>query len=159
MGQNAVEEIDFQPAADGGGEDYGWNIVEGDRCYLDEDCDQTDLTPPVFTYDHEQPNCGGSVTGGYVFRGDPASPLYGVYIFGEFCLRQIWALYPPTTYEAIAGDVAQDWTGGPLLDVGFNVMSFGEDEAGNLYVMGTDNGVYRIVALNQDIYLPSVRRP
>jgi glucose/arabinose dehydrogenase len=158
VGQSAVEEIDFQPAASGGGEDYGWNIVEGDRCYLDEDCDQTGLTPPVFTYDHEQPNCGGSVTGGYVFRGDTASPLYGVYVFGEFCLRQIWAIYPPANHGATAGDATQDWTGGPLLDVGFNVMSFGEDEAGNLYVMGTDNGVYRIVAFNQDVYLPNVRR-
>jgi glucose/arabinose dehydrogenase len=158
VGQNAVEEISFQPVASGGGEDYGWNIMEGDQCYLEVDCDQTGLTPPVFTYDHEQPNCGGSVTGGYVFRGDPASPLHGVYLFGEYCLRQIWALYPPTAPSATATNATQNWTGGPLLDVGFNVMSFGEDEAGNLYIMGTNNAVYRIGFLNQDVYLPTVRR-
>ncbi|MCB9139599.1 MAG: PQQ-dependent sugar dehydrogenase [Caldilineaceae bacterium] len=153
VGQGLVEEIDFQPAASRGGEDYGWRTMEGDRCYNAEACDQTGLTAPVFTYDHAQPNCGGSVTGGYVYRTDEASPLSGRYIFGDYCLRQIWALTPSGQPAA-----AQEWSGELLMDVPFSVMSFGEDEAGALYVLGSDNTIYLIMSMSVQRYLPLIRQ-
>ncbi len=160
VGQGAVEEINFQPAANGGGQDYGWSEMEGDQCFPDgAACDQTGLTLPVFAYRHVQNSgsCGGSVTGGYVYRSNVASSLNGVYLFGDFCQRQIWGLYSPSAGSVRSAGAAQAWSGRVLLETGFNIMSFGEDEAGNLYVAGLDNMIYRIVPLDH-VYLPNVRR-
>ena len=148
VGQSEVEEINLQSAASSGGENYGWNIVEGDRCFLEDECDSNGLTPPLFTYAHEASNCGGSVTGGYVVRSDADSLLNGLYIFGDYCLRKIWALQQTAP---AAGAVE-------LFAVDFSVVSFGEDEGGALYVAGSDNTVYRIVAQDRPYFVPLVRR-
>ena len=69
VGQNQTEEVDVEPAGQGG-RNYGWNIMEGDHCYGASTCDQTGLTLPVATYSHDE---GCAVTGGYVYRGSRAS--------------------------------------------------------------------------------------
>jgi glucose/arabinose dehydrogenase len=126
VGQNAYEEIDLIVA----GGNYGWNILEGNHCYLDADCDSAGLIPPVWEYDHSQ---GRSVTGGYVVRG--SSRLAGAYVYADYVSGRIWAL-------------RLDGQGGPsnelLLESGLNISSFGRDAKGELYLCSFDGRIYRL---------------
>jgi glucose/arabinose dehydrogenase len=136
VGQNNWEEIDFQPAGSPGGQNYGWSIMEGMHCFRPAtNCDQTGLTPPVAEYGHD---LGCSITGGYVYRGQASPALTGVYLYGDYCSGRIWALYqtPDGAYHQ-----AQ------LLQQNIQISSFGEDEAGEVYVAGLDTGtIYRLTA-------------
>lgn len=134
VGQGTYEEINFQ-AADAGGANYGWNIMEGRHCYNAASCDQTALTLPVVEYAHGLGDC--SVTGGVVYRGDAIPSLQGVYLYGDYCSGRIWGLI-------LSGATAESRL---LLEAGFMISTFGEDEAGNVYVADYLNGnIYRIVA-------------
>ena len=131
VGQNAYEEIDFQAAGSSGGQNYGWRTVEGLHCYSPSNCDQTGLTLPVLEYPHSE---GNSVTGGYVYRGAALPELVGQYIYGDFGSGRIWR----------AQRQGDEWTNELLLESGLNIASFGEDEAGELYVVAIDGDVYRL---------------
>jgi glucose/arabinose dehydrogenase len=136
VGQAAVEEVDFQPAAGPGGQNYGWNIMEGSTCFGTTACDRTGLTLPVFEYGHAGGDC--SVTGGFVFRGQAFPSLQGIYLLGDFCSGRIRGVR-----RAGAG-----WEGTLLLDTTLSISTFGEDEAGNLYVADFGTGdIYQIVVL------------
>ncbi|MFQ5854902.1 MAG: PQQ-dependent sugar dehydrogenase, partial [Anaerolineae bacterium] len=136
VGQNAFEEIDFQPAGSSGGENYGWNIMEGIHCFSPStNCDQSGLTLPIAEYGHD---LGCSVTGGYVYRGAAFPRMAGAYYFGDFCSGRIWALYR---------DEAGQWTQTELLQSGLGISSFGEDEDGELYLTSLNDGqLYQLVA-------------
>lgn len=129
VGQNAFEEVNFQPASSLGGENYGWAIMEGLHCFPSGTTCQTEgLTLPVHEYDHSQ---GCSVTGGYVYRGSEFPFMAGVYLFGDFCSGRIWGLFP-----------GEGEARGTVLELGqFNILitSFGEDESGELYVLNQRN--------------------
>ncbi|MGB7537074.1 MAG: PQQ-dependent sugar dehydrogenase, partial [Anaerolineales bacterium] len=84
VGQDTYEEIDFQPAGAAGGQNYGWNIMEGLHPY--KGSASADLVSPVAEYDHSGGNC--SVTGGYVYRGSRIPGLAGTYLFGDYCTGQ-----------------------------------------------------------------------
>lgn len=127
VGQNQVEEINFTPAADSG-LNYGWPILEGTRCYNASTCDSAGLVLPVAEYEHSE---GCSVTGGYVYRGTQFAALNGVYFYADYCRGSLWATWPS------AGDA---WSTAKLLDTGQTVSSFGEDEAGELYVTDLSAG-------------------
>jgi glucose/arabinose dehydrogenase len=131
VGQGTYEEIDFQPSASLGGENYGWPILEATHCYPSAPCDSTGLVPPVAEYDHSQ---GCSVTGGVVYRGsDP--DLQDIYLYGDYCTGRIWGLVQE----------GEAWSTQVLTDTDLNITSFGEDEAGNVYVTDFWNGgVYQI---------------
>jgi glucose/arabinose dehydrogenase len=131
VGQNSVEEIDFQPAASGGGENYGWSCLEGDEAVGFNACDERPLTAPILVYGHEQ---GCSVTGGYRYRGAiPA--LRGRYVFGDFCSGRIW----------LAEESGGVWRAELWADTELRISSFGEDEAGELYVVDLGRGeVHRL---------------
>lgn len=138
VGQNAWEEIDFQPAGSRGGENYGWSIMEGSHCFRPSSgCDPTGLVLPVVEYPtHAGGTC--AVTGGYVYRGTAFPALFGVYLYADYCSGQIWALYP---------DAAGAWHSAELVRVPVRISSFGEDEAGELYLTGHDTGIiYRVTA-------------
>jgi glucose/arabinose dehydrogenase len=131
VGQGDYEEIDFQPATSAGGENYGWAIMEGAHCYPSGPCDSTDLVLPVAEYDH---GLGCSVTGGVVYRG-PDPDLQGIYFYGDYCSGRIWGLVQE----------GGGWSTQVLTNTGLSIASFGEDEAGNVYVTDFWNGdVYRI---------------
>ncbi|MRR53440.1 MAG: glucose dehydrogenase [Deltaproteobacteria bacterium] len=134
VGQNQFEEVNFQPSASSGGENYGWNIMEGMHCFTDPACSQAGLTLPVAEYDHLNGDC--SVTGGFVYRGAQYPSLQGIYLYGDFCSGRIWGLRRNGLV----------WENQLLLDTTLNISSFGEDEAGNLYVADMTAGViYKIV--------------
>lgn len=129
VGQNRLEEVNFQPAASAGGENYGWNIMEGSECFNPVDfpaplpqCNQSGLTLPVAVYGHSLGDC--SVTGGMVYRGQEFVSLQGVYFHGDFCSGTIRAI----RRSGLAFESAV------LLDTNLAITTFGEDEAGNLYV-------------------------
>jgi glucose/arabinose dehydrogenase len=136
VGQGKREEIDYQPAASPGGENYGWNIMEGSQCYNAASCDMSGLTLPVFDYStHSDGNC--AVTGGMVYRGQDYPGMQGIYFYADYCSGRIWGLQ----YDGAA------WQNSlPLFDASFTLTSFGEDEDGNLYVTDYSNGnIYMIV--------------
>jgi glucose/arabinose dehydrogenase len=134
VGQGAWEEIDFQPGASAGGENYGWKIMEGNHCGgggstncptspAPPPCFSPLFTYPVYEYDH---SLGCSVNGGYVYRGAQDATLSGVYIYGDFCSGRIWGngeLFAPTVSS---------------------LQTFGEDVTGELYV-GTGTGLLYLI--------------
>lgn len=128
VGQNSVEEVNHQPFGSAGGQNYGWNIMEGDQCFSGGACDTTGLTLPVAQYLHDE---GCSVTGGEVYRGGNYPGLAGVYFYGDFCSGRIWGL----TKDGEA------WQTEQLADAPFNIMTFGEDQAGEIY-LSSGAGVY-----------------
>jgi len=130
VGQNSWEEIDIITK----GANYGWNTMEGSHCYSPSTgCNQTGLTLPVVEYDHSQ---GCSVTGGHVYKGEQIASLQGYYIYGDYCSGNIWAL-------AHDGSVVTDNI--LLVDSGLTITSFGEDQAGNLYILDRQGGIYTLV--------------
>jgi glucose/arabinose dehydrogenase len=137
VGQNQFEEVDVAPASTGSakGVNYGWNIMEGAHCLNGGSCDQTGLTPPTFEYDHSQ---GCSITGGYVYRGSAIPALQGLYLFGDYCSGWVRSF----RYQAGAAAELTDW---PTLRPGGAITSFGEDAAGELYVLVQGGSVFKIV--------------
>ncbi|MEP7200099.1 MAG: PQQ-dependent sugar dehydrogenase [Chloroflexota bacterium] len=138
VGQNAWEEVDFQPAKSKGGENYGWNKLEGTHCYPpNAPCDPAGFVAPVAEYSHANGDC--SITGGYVYRGTAQPVLTGTYFFADYCTGHMWALQR---------DANGGWLRSELLTTRFAISSFGEDEQGEVYVLGFGNGnVYRVVAV------------
>jgi glucose/arabinose dehydrogenase len=136
VGQNKYEEIDFQAAADKGGANYGWNTMEGLHCYKPASgCKEEGLVKPIYEFDH---GSGCSVTGGYVYRGSAIPALTGTYLFTDYCDATLLAT---TRSEGGTFDTAE------LGGLPKGVSSFGEDEAGELYITVDNEGaVYRIVA-------------
>lgn len=137
VGQNRLEEVHFQAAESAGGENYGWNILEGSRCFAPgENCDKGGLVLPIAEYGRDD---GCSITGGYVYRGQSEAALRGHYLFGDFCSGRIW------TVVRSADGV---WTTTERLTTGLNISSFGEDEDGEVYFLDYRAGsVFRIKAV------------
>lgn len=136
VGQNALEEIDIQPAGSAGGENYGWNIMEGLSCYARSSCTKTGLTLPVVQYDHGQ---GCAVTGGYVYRGAAVPAVQGLYFYADYCSGFL------RSFRKNGSGVTEqhEW---PALSLGGGVTSFGEDGVGNLYALTSGGEVYRFTA-------------
>lgn len=129
VGQNEWEEVNFQPADSPGGENYGWNRYEATHPYSGGDA-PADMVLPVAEYAHNQGGC--SVTGGYVYRGAAISDLQGVYFYGDWCTGLVFALYR---------DQAEAWRSVMFQQLaGKLISSFGEDEAGELYVVDYNTG-------------------
>jgi glucose/arabinose dehydrogenase len=136
VGQAAFEEVDFQPAGSAGGQNYGWNTMEGAHCFGNPACIQTGLVLPVAEYDHGQ---GCSITGGFVYRGQAFPRLQGFYLYADFCSGRFWGLKRD----------GPAWQNSILLNEPHSISSFGEDEAGNLYATDLNAGiVYEIAAPN-----------
>ncbi len=134
VGQGSWEEIDFQPAASPGGENYGWRRMEGAHCFNPAtSCDDGTLTLPILEYGH---NVGCSVTGGPVYRGAAFPRLDGVYLYGDFCSGTIWGTVPRC--DGV-------WESREVAATPFGISTFGEDEAGEIYVADLFGGaVHRL---------------
>ncbi|HVO44116.1 MAG TPA: PQQ-dependent sugar dehydrogenase [Aggregatilineales bacterium] len=129
VGQDLYEEVDFVKAGTPGGLNLGWSIMEGLHCYNADSCAQTGLTLPVVEYSHD---LGCSVIGGYVYRGTKFPKLVGNYFYSDECTARIWALRP---------DANGKWTSTQVFQgKGRLVSSFGQDEAGELYLIDLNGG-------------------
>mgnify|MGYP000231610026 CR=1 FL=1 len=128
VGQNAWEEIDYEPLGTPGGRNYGWRCYEG--LVTTSGVSQTGCpafnttTSPVAVYSH---STGCSVTGGYIYRGAKHASLYGYYIYTDYCdsrIRLIKNNYDGTFTTYDLGTVAG--TG--------SFVAFGEDYRGEIYM-------------------------
>ncbi len=143
VGQNAFEEVNLQPAVSGGGQNYGWNLMEGMHCYDAPTCNQTGLTLPIAEYGRSD---GCSITGGYVYRGPAAPSLVGAYVYGDFCSGKIWTLR-----QGAGGG----WTPTLLMDTPHQISSFGESNTGEMYLVDLAGGVHRFVGSSSATATPT----
>ena len=117
VGQDSREEIDFQAARSGGGQNYGWDCREGTLKNTVHDpssaCSAGHATvAPVYEYDHTG-KC--AITGGYVYRGARYPAFKGAYFFADFCSGELWALKrtssaPAVSKLAVSGSTLRNWT-------------------------------------------------
>ena len=130
VGQNAIEEIDIITK----GGNYGWRVFEGTRCTNNDPglCSPGLFTDPIAQYNHSGGRC--SITGGYVYRGSKSSLPFGAYVYADFCTGEILLL--------------QDRAETLLMDTSLGVSSFGEDEDGEIYVVGIAGTVQRFINPN-----------
>lgn len=134
VGQFEWEEINFQEAGSQGAQNYGWEILEGNHCYDRDQCDSEGYVMPIAEYSHQEGGC--AVTGGYVYRGLQFPSLTGNYFFADYCSGKVWALMQNENGE---------WLTTELLDSEELFSSFGEDKAGELYILGFTSGtIYQI---------------
>ncbi len=151
VGQSRYEEVNFQPAASAGGENYGWNVLEGRQCYI-APCSTDGYVLPILEYDHSM---GDSITGGYVYRGSKYPELNGIYLYADYEVGKIWGAW-------LDDDV---WQSQLFLDSGLTsaIVSFAEDQDGELYVIDITGTIYQIVDLASghaaptQLYLPMMR--
>lgn len=130
VGQGAREEVNFWPASGGAGANYGWKVYEGTLQYS-----AGSIPGAIFPFAEYGHDVGCSVTGGYVYRGLLAPALWGVYFFGDFCQGQIWSSFRN-------GNGA--WQTALFTDTSFNISSFGEDQAGEVYVVNHGGSILQI---------------
>jgi glucose/arabinose dehydrogenase len=133
VGQGSWEEINAMPAATGG-LNYGWRIMEGAHCYNAASCNAVGLTLPVHEYGHGE---GCSVTGGFVYRGTAIPELSGHYLYSDYCSGWLRSF-------RLSGTTATDHRQWSIGSIG-NVLSFGQDASGELYMLSSNGRVYRVV--------------
>ena len=137
VGQNALEEVDVGLASRRGGENYGWNVTEGTRCFRPSSgCSTTGITLPVVEYGRGD---GCSITGGVVYRGCRMPGYHGTYFYGDFCTGMI------RSFRLSNGQALdqRDWTARLGGGVG-NISSFGVDADGEVHIVDHDGEIYRI---------------
>jgi hypothetical protein len=115
------------------GENYGWNVYEGYEPFSNQYRKEgQNYVAPVFAYRRKY---GNSITGGYVYRGDKTSSFYGVYICGDYNSKRIFGLSQENGALKTARQIGL---------VPQRLVSFSEDEAGNLYAVGYEGMIYQI---------------
>ncbi|MEW6154788.1 MAG: PQQ-dependent sugar dehydrogenase [Actinomycetota bacterium] len=137
VGQNAVEEVNFLAGAAPAGTNFGWAQVEGSRRVKGPNPPGAVL--PIHEYGHDQ---GCSVTGGHVYRGSRVPTLRGIYVFGDACSGTIWGLVQ-SGGEAVDHGVLVSGDDAAVRAPGFSIASFGEDSAGELYVLNLAGSLLR----------------
>ncbi len=154
VGQNVLEEIDFQPATSMGGENYGWRLMEGTDCYNpSSDCNDGSLVLPLYEYAHGGDPFRCSISGGHVHRGGGAPELIGQYLFSDYCSNQIWALARDSQTGAVQVTDITDY----LAPAGGfqNIVAFGQDAQGDSYIVDWSAGViYKIQGDASPVDLP-----
>lgn len=134
VGEARFEEVDYQPAGDKGGENYGWNLWEGFERFKTDPAQPPPTVFPVVVYDHSQ---GCAIIGGYVYRGNALPKLNGFYFYGDYCNGNIWA---------VSRDSTGNWRTGLFAATGSQISSFGQDEQGELYFVDYKGSVWRLRA-------------
>jgi glucose/arabinose dehydrogenase len=134
VGQNSWEEVSFEAVMNPGGRNYGWRQMEGTHCFNPaSNCNNASLTLPILEYSHAE---GCSVIGGHRYRGAEMPEHFGTYFFGDFCSGRVWG-------ATENGDGS--WTRTELLDTTFSISTFGEDEAGELYLADLGGAIYQLL--------------
>jgi glucose/arabinose dehydrogenase len=133
VGQEQYEEVDRAVKTSSGagrGVNWGWRVLEGFHCHIPSTgCSTSGKTLPLAEYPHSGSRC--AMTGGYVYRGTQIPALVGGYVFADYCSGEIWVLN--STATSPANEVL-------LLDTSLTISSFGENAAGELYVMDREGG-------------------
>jgi len=143
VGQNTQEEIDYLPGGTAAGTNFGWRIMEGSECRPGEiGCNTEGLTLPVDTYPR---SVGASVTGGYVYRGSAIPGLRGHYLYADFVSGRSFRFRIEAGSAVEEQEISAELR--PAAGTFGNIASFGQDNAGELYVAAlTPGAIYRVVA-------------
>ncbi len=139
VGQDTWEEIDIIRR----GGNYGWNLREATHEFTPKDSPlrsgsppRPDLIEPIWEYHHD---VGKSITGGHVYRGREVPELRGAYLYADFVTGQLWALwYDREKQQVIANR--------EILPKGPPVMSFGEDDEGEVYFLTQEGGIHKFAS-------------
>ncbi len=133
VGQSDWEELNFQTASSAGGENYGWRVFEGNHDFNDAfGLGAGNLTFPIYEYEHISGDC--AIIGGYVYRGKLYPRMHGRYFYANYCSGRIWS----------TSRLNGEWITEELLDSAFSINTFGEDEAGNLYLADIEGVIYHL---------------
>jgi glucose/arabinose dehydrogenase len=139
VGQDDWEEVNILSPAAARGANFGWPLAEGLHCYPPGGtCSLSGLTGPALEYPRQ---LGCSITGGYRYRGTRWASLYGKYLYGDWCTGGIWA----------ASEIDGGWQSSEIADTDLAIVSFGEDDAGELYVVDYNGSIFTLT-------MPSDRR-
>jgi len=131
VGQNQWEEINLWEAASPNGVNFGWNFWEGLHPFEGSPPKDANFIFPIWEYSHE---LGCSVTGGYSYRGS-LPDWQGIYIYGDFCTGYVWGLLKDTN---------NNWQNTLLFQTDFNITSFGEDQAGEVFLVDRAGSIYKL---------------
>ena len=135
VGQDSWEEINIVSLAEARGANFGWPMTEGKHCFPPgSTCSTAGLTLPDLEYSRE---LGCSVTGGHRYRGTRWPRLEGAYLYGDYCTGKVWA-----ATENADGT----WAPAEVADTGAYLVSFGEDDEGELYLVDHLGSIFRITA-------------
>lgn len=135
VGQDKYEEINVVPMS-AAGVNYGWNTMDGPSCFKGTSCVKSGLQPPAYWYTHEGGTC--SIIGGFVYRGRRIPEIQGQYFYSDYC--NSWV----RSYTYTSDGTNRSWH--QWLDGGLgNIVSFGEDAEGELYICSSNGRVYKIV--------------
>jgi glucose/arabinose dehydrogenase len=146
VGQNLWEEVDMVPAGTPGGMNFGWDCQEGNHAYEPQNCSgNTVYTWPIFEYPHSCNPCpdgyGSSLTGGFVYRGDNYPVLQGCYVCADYVSNYLWMILQtgtePPTFDVFVQDGA---------DIVSGLVTFGEDDDGELYASNLAGILYAVSA-------------
>ena len=133
VGQNQWEEINYWAAGSHAGVNYGWNFWEGLHPYAGSPSEDIKFEFPIWEYGHD---LGCSVTGGVVYRSS-LPEWQGIYFYGDFCSGLVWGLLRDANLE---------WQNSLLFQTGSNITAFGEDEAGEIYLVDRKGSIYTLLA-------------
>ena len=130
VGQNRIEEVDVVDWT-AGNPNFGWSVMEGTECFGGGSCESTGLVMPVYEYTHDE---GCSVTGGFVYRGAAMPELAGHYLFADYCTGWLRSVDKQ-------GDV-REWLPAGTFS---GVTGFGQDAAGEIYVLTSGGKIFALV--------------
>ncbi|HEU4579615.1 MAG TPA: PQQ-dependent sugar dehydrogenase [Polyangiaceae bacterium] len=142
VGQEGREEVDYIPGSDGSGRNFGWRLMEAENCFNpDTGCDASaqGLTLPLASYGRQVGQC---IIGGYVYRGSAIPALRGAYLYGDYESAVFFALRAQAAGAAAEPvDITANLNPGKAID---EITSFGQDNAGELYLTTFTGSVYRL---------------
>ena len=145
VGQEKWKMVMVAPAGMRGG-NFGWNVIEGGKCYRSRGCDTSKYTHPVVSYSHDE---GCSITGGVVYRGKAIPELDGMYFYADYCTSILRSFRWYRDPSSPAGGVARDhWEWRRALDPGAklaSISSFGVDADGEIYIVTLTGSVFQLV--------------
>ena len=152
VGQNAVEEVNYEPSSAAGGRNYGWRCTEGTSCtgLTGCTCNGTTLTAPVRTYAHNAAG-GFSITGGNVYRGCAMPDMQGIYFYADYSSNNSWSM------KMVGGLVTEFVTRNSELQLALGgqtvnqISSFGEDDNGEMYIADLGGQIYKIVPATGEV--------
>ena len=134
VGNDEYEEVNIFPADGDAGANFGWSEYEGNE--RRGNVVIANVEYPVYAYPHSE---GCAIIGGYMYRGDGIPAIQGMYIYSDYCNRDIWALR----------NVDGEWISEKILDTTHRIFSLSEDNDGELYVLSDSGMIFKIVAAEE----------
>jgi glucose/arabinose dehydrogenase len=145
VGESGREEVDFVPGTEPTGRNFGWRLMEAEACFNPASgCDAAlaGLTLPIASYGRTVGQC---IIGGYVYRGLAIPALRGTYLYGDYESAVFFALRAQGDgLGAAPVDITANVNPGKAVK---DITSFGQDNAGELYLTTFSGAVFRLEPL------------